>query len=641
MPLVHPSSTPTRKEKGTQFPEDAGSSWSRVWIAQHPPKASKAEVTVHPPSLIGVAEKYPPHSTIEHISPLHQILPLYPLPSIVESPKQEARLEAKPEATVLLSLPTQGAQQTDMPTIQVPRRTFESKNSAMMTESQGKTQEIEMSPLVTNIPPLSPIAEAAGIPLPSSPTFEDTPDHLSSNNGQEGAKSQGVHSDPSTAEAVEPASRADSEEKDTWTSRFNAMLPNAIMDRPSRQSTGINNARASRSSSVAPGAYPESDSTEESLKQNQDQQAEDTRPRINSTRPDEKNVRPRKSVSIVLPGERNETTIGQGDAQEGIKPLEEHSNNSSPSNPSDKTDSKAKAKQDSDEHSPDRNGYASNADHVAAGPKASAEEAEADVSSKLLQTPTQREASVKSRASSIAASHNDTDRSDLSTLQERESLAPSDADNSSLMPLLSSSPGDARSSHFSESLDENHTNPVMERPSENAKQSQKEAANSPPIVDDLSSISTVESPMSSKTASMQKKRPLEFPFPPANDDEGSSNAASSLPPPKIVVKEATSPEGSQQTPPPVAPTTTPVQDGRTPAQLQTMFVALGESPVDERAVKLPVKGRKLYVRKLRYAVLRRPILNAVLGRQVGAQTKVALKKLANGELIVVEPPATL
>ncbi|KAL8774711.1 MAG: hypothetical protein Q9209_000650 [Squamulea sp. 1 TL-2023] len=641
MPLVPPSpTTPTRKEKGTQFPEDAGSSWSRHWIAQHPPKASKPEVTVYPPSLVGVVEEYPQLSTIEHISPLHQILPLYPLPSIAESPKQEARLEAKPEAISLPLLSTQVVQQANMSTIQVPRRPSESENSTLTNESKGETQEIEMFPLVTSIPPLSPIAEAAGIPLPSSPALEDSPDHLSSNNGQERAKSQGVHSGPSTVEAIEPASRADNEGKDTWASRLNSILPNAIMDRPSRQSTGITNARASRSSSVAPGAYPESDSTEESLKQNHDQQAEDTRPKIDTTRPDEKSVRSRKSVSIVLPGERNETTRGKEDDKEGITSLEEHSNNSSPSNPHDNIDRTAKTKQNSDEDISDRNGYAPNVAKVAVGPKASTEQAEADVSAKLLQTPIQREASVKSRASSIAASHNDTERSDISTLHEQESLAPSDADNSSLMPLLSSSPGDARSSHFSESLDENHTNSVVERPSKNAEQSQKEAANSPSIVDELSSISTVDSPTSSKTARMQK-RPLEYPFPPGNDVKGSSNAASSLPPPKIVIKDATSPEGSQQTPPLVAPTTTPVQDGHTPPQLQTMFGALGESPMDERAVKLPVKGRKLYVRKFRYAVLRRPVLNAVLGRQVGAQAKVALKKLANGELIVMEPPATL
>ena len=272
--------------------------------------------------------------------------------------------------------------------------------------------------------------------------------------------------------------------------------------------------------------------------------------------------------------------------------------------------------------------------------KPPAGQAGADVSTELLQAPTQREASIGSRASSIAPSQNDTDRSDLSILHERESLAPSDADNSSLMPLLSSSPGDVRSGHFSESLDETNVHPLAERAPEEAE-SQKQAANAPRIADGSSSLSKVDSPTSSKSENVHKKRPLDDPFVPADSTEGVSNAESSLPPPKIVVRDASSAEDSIQTPSLVAPATTPVRDSSTLPRRQTTFIALGEPLDHERPVKLPMKSRKLLIRKARYAILRRPILNAALGCQVGPQAKQALKKLAHGELIVVEPPRSL
>ncbi|KAI4263925.1 MAG: hypothetical protein L6R42_000940 [Xanthoria sp. 1 TBL-2021] len=627
MPLV-PSSpaTPTRKEKGTQFPENAGSSWSRLWIAQHPPKASKAEVTVHPPSLVAAEEKYPPLSDLEHISPLQQILPLYSLPSIAELPKQEVHLKVEPEAAASPWLPTQESQEEKMSTIQVPRRTSEPGNSDSTNVSNGKIQEIEGISRMMSISPLSPIAEAAGVPLPSSPASEDFPDHLSSNDGQQSAQSQGSDLGAPTAKAVERAGRPSGGETDTWTSRLSSMLPDAIMDRPSRQSTGIANTRASRSSSIAPGAYPESDSTEESLKQNQNDQVEHTHPKTDQSRPNEKTVRSRKSVSIVLPGTSNEIRTGQEEQEDDMRSSEEHRDSVSQSRSRDEIDNVAKAEQDPKEDQ---------------DPKTPQEQAKADVSPKLLQTPTQQDASVKSRRSSIAASHNDTDRSDLSTLHERESLAPSDADNSSLMPLLSSSPGDARSSHFTESLDENHASPVTERPREEAEKSQKKAANPHLIVDDSSSLSSTDSPRSSKTEKPHTKRKLGSPFGPAENGEGPSNAVSSLPPPKIFIKAASSAEESSPNPSLVAPATTPEQDDPTLPRRQTTFIALGEQLNDERPIKLPMKGRKLYVRKIRYAILRQPILNAALGRQVGVQAKHALKKLANGELIVVEPPASL
>lgn len=163
----------------------------------------------------------------------------------------------------------------------------------------------------------------------------------------------------------------------------------------------------------------------------------------------------------------------------------------------------------------------------------------------------------------------------------------------------------------------------------------EDLATSPPGDDDSSSQSTIGSSTASRAEEKGKAK-----IPGVDNGEGSSRKASSFPPPKIIVKDATEAEDSLETPSLVAPATTPVQDG-TPPRRQATFAALGEALPDQRAVKLPMKRRKLYVRKARYAVLRQPILNAALGRQVGAQAKTALKKLANGELIVVEPPTSL
>ncbi|KAL8912351.1 MAG: hypothetical protein Q9171_002638 [Xanthocarpia ochracea] len=635
MPLVSSSlATPTSKEKGTQFPENAGSSWSRHWIAQHPPKPSRAEITVQFPSLVGAEEKYPPHSTIEHVSPLHQILPSYPLPIIAEFPQQELRLEIKPEAP---ALPSQAFREAKMPTVQVPRRAFESGNSDSTDESKGTMRETGGIPQASNILPLSPIVEATGVPLPSSPASDDPPGGLSSTNGQHSPRSQGPDLGASTAEVVESASGPSGDGNDTWISRLNSLMPNAIIDGSSRQSTDHSDTRASRSPSIAPGAYPESDTTEEYLKQNKDQQVEHIHPRIDPPQLDEKSVRSRKSVSIVLPGTSDEIKIGQENRKESMIPSEEQSEKVSPSKSQDEIDSEALRKQDFEENASDRNRYQPEADK---DPKPPVGPAGADVSTELLQAPTQREASIGSRTSSIALSQNDTDRSDLSILHERESLAPSEADNSSLMPLLSSSPGDARSGHFSESLEENNVNPMAKRAPEEAE-SQEKAANTPPVADDSPSLSKVDSPTSSKLEKVHKKGPLDGPFLPADNTEGSSNAESSLPPPKIVVRDASSAEDSIQTPSLVAPATTPVRDSSTLPRRQTTFIALGEPLDHERPVKLPMKSRKLFIRKARYAILRQPILNAALGCQVGPQAKQALKKLAHGELIVVEPPRSL
>ncbi|KAL9625906.1 MAG: hypothetical protein Q9204_007745 [Flavoplaca sp. TL-2023a] len=634
MPLVPSSSdTPTRKEKGTQYPEKTGSSWSRVWIAQHPPKVAKAEVTVRAPSLVAAEEKYPPLSDIEHVSPLHQILPLYTLPSIVELPKHEAHSALNAASP---SSPTHRSQKAKMSTIELPRTASVSvKSNSGVPE--GSTQENQGTSRMTGVFPLSPIAEAAGIPLPSSPTPKDFPEQLSSDNGEHSAQLQASELGAPTAEAINRASKPSGGENNTWTSRLTSILPDAVMDQPSRQGTGTANNRTSRASSVAPGAYPESDSTEESLKQNQDEPVEHDPPKIDQPEPDEKTIRPRKSVSIVLPGTSNEINTRQEEQEESERLSEEHRDNILSSGSPREIDDEANADQGPKDNAPAKSRLFEEDEDS----KASPQQADPEASPEHLQAPTQRDSSVKSRTNSIAASNNVTDRSEFSTLHERESLAPSDADNSSLMPLLSSSPGDARSSHFTESLDDNHAALESEIPLEEYRKTRKEASNPPLTVDDSSSISPTDSPTSSRTAQPSQKRTHDSSSSPPDNGEDASNAASSLPPPKIVVKHATSAEESSQSPSLSAPTTTPIRDGPTLPRRQTTFVALGEPLNDERAIKLPKKGRKLYVRKIRYAILRQPILNAALGRQVGATTKQALKKLSHGELIVIEPPATL
>ncbi|KAL8835275.1 MAG: hypothetical protein Q9176_007035 [Flavoplaca citrina] len=579
MPLVPSSSgTPTRKEKGTQYPEKTGSSWSRVWIAQHPPKVAKAEVTVRAPSLVAAEEKYPPLSDIEHVSPLHQILPLYSLPSIVELPKYEAHSALN---AALPSLPTHRSQKANMSTVELPRTASVSVKSNSGV-SEGSTQENQGTSRMTGVFSLSPIAEAAGIPLPSSPKPKDFPEQLSSDNGEHSAQLQASELGAPTAEAIARASKPSGEENNTWTSRFTSIIPDAVMDQPSRQNTGTANNRTSRASSVAPGAYPESDSTEESLKQNQDEPVEHAPPKIDQPEPDEKTIRPRKSVSIVLPGTSNEINTRQEEQEEGGRLSEEHRDNISSSGAPREIDDKANADQGPKDNAP----ATSRLFEEDEDSKASPQQADPEASPEHLQAPTQRDSSVKSRTNSVAASNNVTDRSEFSTLHERESLAPSDADNSSLMPLLSSSPGDARSSHFTESLDDNHAALESEIPLEEYRKTRKEASNPPLTVDDSSSLSPTDSPTSSKTAQPNQKRTHDSSSSPPDNGEDASNAASSLPPPKIVIKHATSAEESSQSPSLSAPTTTPIRDGPTLPRRQTTFVALGEPLNDERAKTL-------------------------------------------------------
>ncbi|KAL8808420.1 MAG: hypothetical protein Q9200_004276 [Gallowayella weberi] len=643
MPLVS-STTPSRKEQGTQLPEKLGSSWSRHWIDQHPPKASKAEVTVQPLPFTSAEEKYLSLSAIDNISPLHQILPLYPLPSISEALKQEVLLEqrSEPESQVPLA-----SQEEKRSTSRELDELSDLETSEAMDKGLGKIEEVEGLPRVANLRPLSPISEAASVPLPISPASEGSPKSHDTKDGLGKAQQQDPSSAVLPAEAAEPVGEPKDKEQDTWTSRLNSFLPNASMNPLSRQGADIAAMRESRSSSIAPGAYPESDSTEESLRQNQGPATEDER--IESSQPKSdplsvyNSLRPRKSVSIVLPDtsnasktERKDRTAiigspldrGDDDSQLGA-PSENHPGTEVMQDSMGRTNTTATDDDPQEEH------------EVASDPKAFASQAGEDVSSRLLRTPSRRGSSLTSCTSSIALSHDDTDRTDMSTLHERESLAPSDADNISLKPLLSSSPRDAGSTRFSESLDDNGVDHSAMGSAKRAKKMEEKGTISPSILNDSSNQAYLDVITGSTPGKSHEQEDHESSSPPVDNGEASSKATSSLPPPKIVVKDASSTEDSLRNPSLVAPTTTPVQGGSTPTQRRTTFVALGEPSDHEGVIKLPMKRRKLFLRKARYTVLRRPILNAVLGRQVGGQAKQSLKKLANGELIVVEPPRNL
>ena len=81
--------------------------------------------------------------------------------------------------------------------------------------------------------------------------------------------------------------------------------------------------------------------------------------------------------------------------------------------------------------------------------------------------------------------------------------------------------------------------------------------------------------------------------------------------------------------------------GRTKGRLRQL--AKGEElpsspiPAQENAPDLPpLRKRKSFIRKARNFAARQAFLNATLGRQVAAETKPVLRRMANGEMVVVE-----
>ena len=81
--------------------------------------------------------------------------------------------------------------------------------------------------------------------------------------------------------------------------------------------------------------------------------------------------------------------------------------------------------------------------------------------------------------------------------------------------------------------------------------------------------------------------------------------------------------------------------GRTKGRLRQL--AKGEElpsspiPAQENAPDLPpLRKRKSFIRKARNLAARQAFLDATLGRQVAAETKPVLRRMANGEMVVVE-----
>ncbi|KAL9055488.1 MAG: hypothetical protein Q9206_003115 [Seirophora lacunosa] len=614
-----------------------------------------------PPSFVGAELKRRLQAADEPV--YQQLLPLAPLSTISELPKLEL-LEGFSSSSSLASSPP--LQQTERnhqrePTTAAKR----SKSGPMDAEAATNNDDQGTSSPSGTLPFASP-AEAASVPLPQSPTSDDKTEPVHGRRSPDPEHEPEMfhteldsHSEASKVGATDRSSGPNDEEKDTAISRLNSFLPQWMTDKLPREEAGVADARATRSPSVAPGAYPESDSTEDNSiptpgQASGDPQAEAAPLDPLPPRSTDQSTRPRKSVSIALPSPDKE----QGNSERAnTSAKDETRTNKAASNPEEDADQKSEGKRrgESDAAIEDRNlrraGHDEERDELAAAESMRPQDQIQDPENSGLQdgrksflkpsqTYAHRDGSPTSRKSSVAASQTNGDNVDTSTLHERESLAPSDADNSSLLPLLSSSPGDARSSRFSESMDDYDRATAGTKAGKQAEVRHQKGSDTPPVVDDLSSPSSISSLDVSQEEETGRETASEHTAPLVGNGESRSRAGTSLPAPKIVVKEASEAEDSLQSPPLRAPTTTPVQEGSFPRR-QTTFAALGEPSDHQGHVKLPMKRRKLYVRKARYAVLRQPILKAALGRQVGAQTKIALKKLANGELIVIEPPTSM
>ncbi|KAL8871857.1 MAG: hypothetical protein Q9174_002400 [Haloplaca sp. 1 TL-2023] len=573
---------------------------------------------------------------MEETSPKHQFLPLSPLPSIAELPKQESPPETQSSSKETVpahgaSLPNQGAR---LESSVDP----ESQEPGPMNTTQAEVSAAKQHSESANVPSDHKETSAANVPLPDSPGADDSqrfPEKFPSE--AEDASKPRSNSVAADIQDTTPTPARNIEETDTWTSKLASILPRSTFNQPTRQNTAGSNIassnRASRSASVAPGAYPESESAGESLVEtpNAVTESSEVENGLSSStvpRSDEKSIRPKKSVTIALPDTKNDNGAYNDTRKDGTD-AEEGTNSKKPSSIS-QSGSEANVEGERTKEEAEASGEAPRgsleASTVSRNP---IEQQDEDSSADHLQPLAPRDASLRTRASSIAASQEGSDRTDF-FLRDKESLAPTETDNSSLSPLLAS-PKRRRSSHFSESLGDTISAP-MATGSGQAVEAKWENTATP---DKSSSRSTSVSSSASDAAKADKGKSSG-----KEAGESSSRRASTLPPPKITVKEASEAEDSPHTPSLAAPTTTPVQSESLP-QRKATFAALGELSPGQLPAKLPVKRRKLYVRKARSAILRQPILDAALGRQVGGQAKVALKKLANGELIVVEPPTSL
>ncbi|KAL9043124.1 MAG: hypothetical protein Q9214_003592 [Letrouitia sp. 1 TL-2023] len=243
----------------------------------------------------------------------------------------------------------------------------------------------------------------------------------------------------------------------------------------------------------------------------------------------------------------------------------------------------------------------------------------------------------KRRKSSITTSATTTKDGETVSMNENESLAESDAELSSLKPLLAStdkgiaSNQTSRRSFEKNGIDDKDVAAVNETVISDQDPSLIRTSTNLPMKNSSASGGSLE-------VKGQGEASL-LPFLKATHESQSSLTAPASPsPPGIAVKEA----GDIQAPP-LSPQVAPNTITETPQHQQEgkHFVPLGESDELQGPIKLSTNKRKIYLRKARYLVLREPILNVVLGRQIGSQAKLALRRLADGELIVIEPPRSL
>ena len=261
----------------------------------------------------------------EQVPLKHQFLPLAPLSTIDELPKQEPRGGSLIPNSPASNWDLAGAEKVPSPDLDTVR---EPKTSDSMDR-----EEVGISEPLRGLPSSPPI-EAVSIPLPQSPALDASPNSAElrpsavSMHGTKSAQELGPGPDEPTPETVEQTGGPDGGEKSSWASTLTAMLPQTILDRSSRQDTGMANSQVSRKASVAPGAYPESDSIEEtpipSPGSNLDQpHMEAAHSESVPPRSDGKSMRPRKSVSIALPNTDKESKNAERTGADGSIMLED------------------------------------------------------------------------------------------------------------------------------------------------------------------------------------------------------------------------------------------------------------------------------------------------------------------------------
>ncbi|KAI4217171.1 MAG: hypothetical protein LQ351_000480 [Letrouitia transgressa] len=243
----------------------------------------------------------------------------------------------------------------------------------------------------------------------------------------------------------------------------------------------------------------------------------------------------------------------------------------------------------------------------------------------------------KRRKSSITTLATTPRDAETVSMNENGSFTGLDADLSSMKPLLASTDKSIASDQTSRrSFEKNDVNNV-----DVANFGEKVISDQNPSL-----ICTSTNPVAKNSSAPGSPLEVEvqgeaslLPLPIATPESQSSLIApASLSSPGIAVKEVA---GKQA--PPLSPQIAPNTNGGSSQTQQEgqHFIPLGESDEFHGPTKLPTNKRKIYLRKARYLVLREPILNVVLGRQIGSQAKVALRRLADGELIVIEPPRSL